>query len=174
MKVLVTGSNGFIGKHVTRALNKAGHEVLAYDLDKTEQDLINYVNECDFIVHLAGINRPLTTEEFYNGNTNFTKKVVDLVKASGKNTPIIMSSSIQAALDNDYGKSKKEAEQQAAYEACKIFGVINKKIDNGHLSSDIKCACDNMFTHLIQETGLPRGYIDVVLWKSCQQGLIKL
>lgn len=52
--------------------------------------------------------------------------------------------------------------------------MLNKKIDNGHLSSDIKCACDNMFTHLIQETGLPRGYIDVVLWKSCQQGLIKL
>lgn len=110
MKVLVTGSNGFIGKHVTRALNKAGHEVLPYDLDKTEQDLINYINQCDFIVHLAGINRPLTTEEFYNGNTNFTKKVVDLVKTSGKNTPIIMSSSIQAALDNDYGKSKKMGE----------------------------------------------------------------
>ncbi|MCQ2581540.1 MAG: hypothetical protein MJ170_00985 [Alphaproteobacteria bacterium] len=52
--------------------------------------------------------------------------------------------------------------------------ALYDKIDNGHLCSDIKCACDNMFTHLVDETGLPRGYIDVVLWKSCQQGLIKL
>ncbi len=110
MKVLVTGSNGFIGKHMTKALLKAGYEVFPYDIDKTEEDLVNYINETDFVVHLAGINRPLTTEEFYNGNTNFTKKVVDLIKESGRNTPIIMSSSIQAALDNDYGKSKKMGE----------------------------------------------------------------
>ncbi len=52
--------------------------------------------------------------------------------------------------------------------------ALKQKIDNRHLSSDIKYACDEMFTHLERETGLPRGYIDVVLWKSCQQGLIKL
>jgi hypothetical protein len=31
-----------------------------------------------------------------------------------------------------------------------------------------------MFAHLVGETGMPRGYIDVVLWRSLQQGLIKL
>ena len=110
MKVLVTGSNGFIGKHMVKALLKAHHEVLSYDLGNSEEDLINFVKSADFVIHLAGINRPLTTEEFYNGNTNFTKKVVDLIKSSGRNTPIIMSSSIQAELDNDYGKSKKMGE----------------------------------------------------------------
>ena len=110
MKVLITGSNGFIGKHMTKALIKAGYEVLPYDLDKTEDDLKVYVEEADFVVHLAGINRPLTVEEFYNGNTNFTKKIVDFLKNSKKNTPILMSSSIQATLDNDYGKSKKMGE----------------------------------------------------------------
>lgn len=48
------------------------------------------------------------------------------------------------------------------------------KIDNGKLDAEIKAACDDMFHALCDETGLPRGYIDVVLWKSCQQGLIKL
>ena len=109
-KILVTGSNGFIGKHMTKALERAGYEVLAYDLDKTESDLKRYVNEADFVVHLAGINRPLSVDEFYNGNTNFTKKLVDFLEISGKNTPIIMSSSTQASLDNDYGKSKKMGE----------------------------------------------------------------
>ena len=91
-------------------LKRKGHTVFEYDLGSTEDELRDYISKADFVIHLAGINRPLTTEEFYNGNTNFTKKVVDLIKESGKNTPIIMSSSIQASLDNDYGKSKKMGE----------------------------------------------------------------
>ncbi|MCL2889957.1 MAG: hypothetical protein FWF34_01735, partial [Alphaproteobacteria bacterium] len=51
---------------------------------------------------------------------------------------------------------------------------LKSKIDNGNLDPDVKAACDEMFAHLVRETGLPRGYIDVVLWKSCQVGLIKL
>ena len=50
---------------------------------------------------------------------------------------------------------------------------LEQKINNGKLCDDIKDACDKMFTHLCKETGLPRGYIDVVLWKSLQQGIIK-
>ena len=50
---------------------------------------------------------------------------------------------------------------------------LEQKINNGKLCDDIKDACDKMFAHLCKETGLPRGYIDVVLWKSSQQGLIK-
>ena len=110
MKVLVTGSNGFIGKHMVKALTRHGHEVFSYDIDSKETDLVKFVNDADFIIHLAGINRPMSVEEFYDGNSNFTKKVVDLVKKSDKSTPIIMSSSTQAALDNDYGKSKKMGE----------------------------------------------------------------
>lgn len=109
-KILVTGANGFIGKHMTKAIEKLGYEVLAYDLDKTEKDLVNYVNSADFIVHLAGVNRPLSIVEFYDGNANFTKKLLDLAIASKRSAPILMSSSIQAELDNDYGKSKKMAE----------------------------------------------------------------
>lgn len=110
MKVLVTGSNGFIGKHMCVLLKRKGHEVFAYDLDSSEEDLLKYVLQAEFIVHLAGINRPLTNEEFYDGNSNFTKKLIDLIKTNNLITPIIMSSSIQAVLDNDYGKSKKMGE----------------------------------------------------------------
>lgn len=56
---------------------------------------------------------------------------------------------------------------------CKFVNK-NLPIDNGNLSPEIKSACDGMFAHLVRETNLPRGYIDVVLWKSLQQGLIKL
>ena len=47
-------------------------------------------------------------------------------------------------------------------------------VDNGKLNPETKQACDEMFAHMVKETGLPRGYIDVVLWKACQIGLIKL
>ena len=110
MNVLVTGSNGFIGKHTCLGLARFGYNVIPFDLDNSEEDLIKGIKDADFIIHLAGINRPLTPQEFYDGNANFTKKVVDLIKANNKNVPIIMSSSIQASLDNDYGKSKKMGE----------------------------------------------------------------
>ena len=51
--------------------------------------------------------------------------------------------------------------------------ALGAKIDNGKLCAEIKCACDAMFDDLCNQTGLPRGYIDVVLWKSSQVGLIK-
>lgn len=46
------------------------------------------------------------------------------------------------------------------------------KINNADLNPEIKQVCDDMFDHLINETGLPRGYIDVVLFKACQNHLI--
>jgi len=111
MNVLVTGSNGFIGKHICLWLERRNHNVFKYDIDSSVDELKVYISKCDYIVHLAGINRPLSVEEFYDGNTNFTKQLVDLVKDSGRDIPIIFSSSIQAELDNDYGKSKRMAEE---------------------------------------------------------------
>lgn len=95
---------------MVKLLKESFIDVLQYDLDKTIADLDKFIAEANFVIHLAGVNRPLTSEEFYNGNTNFTKLLVDKVISSGRNIPIIMSSSIQASLDNDYGKSKKMAE----------------------------------------------------------------
>ena len=108
MNVLVTGANGFIGKHTCLWLERRNHNVFKYDVDSSLDELKEYISKCDCIIHLAGINRPLSVEEFYDGNTNFTKQLVDLVKENGRDIPIIFSSSIQAALDNDYGKSKRQ------------------------------------------------------------------
>lgn len=121
MQILVTGAKGFIGLNLGLWLKNSGHQVFEYDKDSAEEDLVNYIAKADFIVHLAGINRPLTKEEFYDGNANFTKKLVDLIKASGKNIPIIFSSSTQAVLDNDYGKSKKMAEDYLLSSGLNVY-----------------------------------------------------
>lgn len=48
------------------------------------------------------------------------------------------------------------------------------KINNGKLNLDVKDVCDSMFYELSSELNLPRGYIDLILWKSCQQGIFKI
>ena len=121
MKVLVTGAKGFIGTHVVTHLRRGGHEVFEFDLQDNENSLVQYIQKADWIVHLAGVNRPLTVEEFYDGNTNFTKKVIDLVKRYNPEAKIIANSSTQAALDNDYGKSKKMAEDALLSSGLQVY-----------------------------------------------------
>ncbi len=111
MKVLVTGSFGFIGKNLRERLSRIeGVEISTFDRCDDEASLTKKVTESDFIYHLAGINRPKDPKEFHKGNTTLTQKICDTLLQSGKKTPILLSSSTQAELDNDYGRSKKEAE----------------------------------------------------------------
>lgn len=110
-KILVTGSNGFVGKNTVVALNESNkYEILTIDRSNSEEELKESVLNADFIVHLAGVNRPKETKEFYEGNGGLTEKIVGYLKENNKNTPILITSSTHATLDNDYGKSKKQSE----------------------------------------------------------------
>lgn len=122
MRVLVTGANGFIGKNLISHLNEEENiEIITYDIEDKFEKIENEIDSVDFIFHLAGINRPTDVKEFYEGNTDLTKKLVDLIK--NRNIPIILTSSIQAVKDNDYGKSKKLAEEyiQSNLESDKFY-----------------------------------------------------
>lgn len=110
MKILVTGAKGFIGKNLVFHLKEQGFDVLTFDaLDNEIVELPVLVNQSDFIVHLAGINRPNNVEQF-DDNFESTKTIIELVKQAKKSIPIIYSSSTQAEKDNSYGRSKKKAE----------------------------------------------------------------
>ena len=111
MKILVTGAKGFIGKNLIEELKRHGHEILAYDIDNTEEQLNEYTKSCDFVYHLAGINRPENPEDFMSGNFGFTSVLLESLKKHVNKAPIMLSSSIQAELDNPYGKSKKAGEE---------------------------------------------------------------
>lgn len=111
MNVLVTGSKGFIGRNLCLRLAEAKYGVFEFDLGQSDEELKSFVDEADFIVHLAGVNRPLSPEEFLDGNVHFTKKLLDIVEETGCVAPILFASSTQAALANPYGQSKKQAEE---------------------------------------------------------------
>ena len=112
MKILVTGAKGFIGKNLIAELKNRGYqEIFEYDIDTDPSLLEGYTKECEFVFHLAGINRPLNQEEFMQGNYGFTSTLLDSLKQNRNNAPIMLSSSIQAELDNPYGQSKRAGEE---------------------------------------------------------------
>jgi UDP-2-acetamido-2,6-beta-L-arabino-hexul-4-ose reductase len=113
--VLVTGSSGFIGKNLCAQLEQDSTiELLRFDRQNTDTDLKDYVSKAGFVFHIAGINRPKDESEFDTGNRELTEALLSYVTASGKNTPVLVTSSVQAELDNPYGKSKKAAEKAVA------------------------------------------------------------
>ena len=111
MNILVTGAKGFVGKNLIAQLKNEGYEnIFTYDIDTPEYLLEEYCYKADFIFHLAGVNRPKNEEDFMTGNFGFTSKLLELLKEYNNTCPIMISSSIQAALDNPYGRSKKAGE----------------------------------------------------------------
>ena len=112
MKILITGAAGFIGKNLVSHLRlyPDKYEILEYTEDSKEK-IEDFLDKADFIFHLAGVNRPKDDKDFKTGNTDLTEKIITHLKKSGKNTPVLLTSSIQAVQDNPYGKSKLAAER---------------------------------------------------------------
>lgn len=114
MNILVTGSRGFIGRNLISHLRQVTDwQILEYEIDNTTDELVQALKEADFLCHLAGVNRPESVDEFKTGNTDLTARICDHLMALGKSTPFLISSSIQAELDNPYGISKRQAEAAA-------------------------------------------------------------
>lgn len=112
MKILITGSNGFIGQNLIAELRNQEIGEL-YEFDKgTEKSLLeDYCERADFVFHLAGVNRPENEKEFMEGNYGFTSLLLETLIKYKNNCPVMLSSSIQAALDNPYGISKRAGEE---------------------------------------------------------------
>jgi UDP-2-acetamido-2,6-beta-L-arabino-hexul-4-ose reductase len=116
MKVLVTGSDGFIGKNLLLILaERKDIEVVCYTRKNDVAQLSDMVREADFVFHLAGVNRPQEPGEFVTGNRDLTQTVCsaarEAVETDGKKVPILITSSIKAGEDTPYGLSKRAAEE---------------------------------------------------------------
>jgi UDP-2-acetamido-2,6-beta-L-arabino-hexul-4-ose reductase len=115
MNILVTGANGFIGRNLCVHLKEAGFDSIEeITRDDNDASIAEKVKSADFIYHLAGINRPENDDEFKKGNIDLTQKIVNTLINNERNTPVLLTSSIQAELDNPYGVSKAGAEAAVA------------------------------------------------------------
>ena len=142
MRVLVTGSAGFVGKNLVEALknlrdnkdrtrpNLKIEDVYEFDKDYDINLLDEYCRKADFVFNLAGVNRPKDNSEFMEGNFGFASVLLNTLKKYNNSCPVMLSSSIQATLigrysESDYGKSKLEGERlffdYAKENNCKVL-----------------------------------------------------
>lgn len=116
--VLVTGAQGFIGRNLVARLSTVQDlKLLQLDVGNSDSDWQVALSQAEVIFHLAGVNRPTHVEEFETGNAGLTEWMCDILRANDRTPKIIMSSSIQAELNNPYGISKLNGEN-----ALKSFG----------------------------------------------------
>lgn len=171
MNILITGSQGFIGKNLIQHLSeKKEVTLLTFSRENTLSELPKLVNKADIIFHLAGINRPKELSEFYEGNSTFTELLCQAVLESGKTTPIIFSSSTQATNQTDYGKSKLQAEESliklnektqnpiAIYRLPNVFGKWCKP----NYNSVVATFCNNIIHNIPLTINDPKAELNLV------------
>ena len=186
MNILVTGSKGFIGKNLIENLKNVKFnkdrsrdvvidDIFECDVTTEKRSLDEYCSKCDFVFNLAGINRPENAEE-YNINHSFLAELLELLKKHNNKCPVMLSSSIQALLDNDYGRSKKEAEdlllkygkennvRTLVYRFPNVFG----KWCRPNYNSGVATFCNNIANDLLikvndRNTELTLVYIDDIV-----------
>ena len=169
--ILITGAKGFVGKNLITHLKAIeNYTILSYDIDNTLKDLESFIEKSDFIIHLAGVNRPKEQTDFSVGNKGFTNQVISIIEQKNKKIPLLISSSIQAALDNPYGISKKEAEkavfkyaQRTGAEVC-IYRLPNVfgKWCRPNYNSAVATFCHNIANNLTIQINDPNTEISLV------------
>jgi UDP-2-acetamido-2,6-beta-L-arabino-hexul-4-ose reductase len=113
MRIVVTGSEGFIGKNLCLRLKEKEHyQVFGISRDTTKEQASFFLSQADFVFHLGGVNRPKGLDNFQNGNVDLTSYVIKTLEDHGRHVPLVLSSSTQVKQDNQYGKSKLAAEKE--------------------------------------------------------------
>lgn len=182
MNILITGAQGFIGKNLIAELKNQGYTNLdLFDTETSFEELDLFCSRANFVFHLAGVNRPKEQSEFMEGNYGFTSVLLDTLKKHNNACPVMLSSSIQAAMNNPYGESKRAGEdllfnysnetsaKVLVYRFPNVFGKWSKP----NYNSAIATFCHNIARDLpiqVNDRGVVMSlvYIDDVVFELIQ------
>jgi len=110
MRIGITGQIGFIGGHLYNFLGQQPNVIrvpFEDDYFRSEQDLRNFVKECDVIVHLAAMNRHNDQQVLFETNIRLVDQLIRAMENERVSPHVILSSSSQEDFNNLYGQSKK-------------------------------------------------------------------
>ena len=198
MRILITGAGGFVGKNLAENLKNirdgknltrpelAVDEVYLFDKEDSEEALADYCRNCDFVFHLAGVNRPKDPAEF-SGNADLTRCLLDALRAAGNTCPVMLSSSVQASLTgryagSPYGESKRNAEQLLfdygketgasvyVYRLPNLFGKWSRPAYN----SVVATFCHNIARGLPVTVNDPAAELDLLYIDDLMETLLDL
>lgn len=182
MKILVSGAKGFIGRNLIAGLQNHGYgEIYGYDKDTGPDLLDRYLEEAEFVFHLAGANRPVDDTEYRKDNADFTQLLLDSLRKYNNNCPVVYSSSTQALLDNPYGRSKKSGEDAVfkyagetgarvmVYRFPNVFG----KWCRPNYNSAVATFCHNIANDLPIRVNSPEAVLQLVYIDDVAEELLR-
>lgn len=169
--VLITGAKGFVGKNLVESLSYLkDFKITQFNKGDDLLTLEEKVLGADFIFHLAGVNRPQDPKDFISGNFELTQTILSYLLAAEKKTPLLITSSTQALLDNAYGESKRAAEEAVRsykeksgadvfiYRLPNIFG----KWSRPNYNSAVATFCHNIARELPITINDPKAIVNLV------------
>lgn len=181
MKIGITGNEGFVGKHLTNTFKLFPEEFEIIEFHKSffkdSGKLIQFVESCDVILHLAAVNRHHDSEVIYNTNVGLVKQLIEALNRTNSKAHIIFSSSSQEERDNIYGKSKKEGRELFTDWAKKsggkftgmiipnVFGPFGKPYYNSFIAT---------FCHQLTHEEQPRIEVDSIVKLIYVADLVKV
>lgn len=115
IRIGITGKAGFIGTHLANNIYLYKDRYLLIDFEDSyflnDDQLKNFVKQCDVIVHLAALNRHSEPDEILRTNIRLVEQLIIALESTNSKPHIIFSSSTQEERENAYGSSKKKGRE---------------------------------------------------------------
>lgn len=159
--ILITGSNGFIGQNLCAHLEFIDSlKIIRCDKDNFLKVMKNYINDIDFIFHLAGTNRSNNENDYLENNVHNTEFLTSCLQNANNKAPIIFTSSIQVINPSIYSQTKKKAEdilikhskknqsKVSIFRLPNVFGKWSKPNYNSFISTVINNVINNKETDI--------------------------
>jgi UDP-2-acetamido-2,6-beta-L-arabino-hexul-4-ose reductase len=178
-RVGITGQNGFIGKSLSRWLGLYGKKYSIVECENyyfENKDLLyDFVNSCDVIVHLAGVNRHPIPEKIYEINLQLTQNLISSLNRSINKPQLIFASSSQEFSNTYYGSSKRDSRElfkswahskQANFVGLiipNVFGSLCKPFYNSVISTFCYQLVNDQTPIIIEDVLLELIYIDELI-----------
>ena len=175
-KIGITGHNGFLGNFVKKIIKYKSKDFQIVDFKRIFfQDqfaMSSFVNNCDVIIHLAGLNRHNKQEEISKTNIQLAKILSKSLVSNNFKGTLIYSSSVQIYTDSHYGKSKMKAGKifsDAATDAQfsfinlvlpNIFGPFGKPNYNSFISTFSDEIIHGKAPKIINDERVPLLYVE--------------